>query len=221
VLGRPGWNGEKDPQPHDALQPDNPRNEHKGDTCFLRDGAVIGRFSFIESVREDAAAMIATLQQRFAVHILSGDRTEKVSAMAAKLRIPQEHVRAELIPQAKADYIDALGGDAVFFVGDGANDALAFSRSGVRATPATPHGLLQDKADCFFTGRSLQCLLDLFAISRLRSRALRAVMAFAILYNCIAVAIALSGHMHPLLAAILMPLSSITTMAIVALVYRS
>jgi len=113
-----------------------------------------------------------------------------------------------------------LGHRHALFVGDGANDALAFAHAGVRGTPATPHGLLQDKADFYFTGRGLGGLLQLFAVQKLRHRAVRAAFLFAVSYNVAVAVVALAGQMHPLLAAILMPLSSLASMSLVAAVYR-
>jgi Cu2+-exporting ATPase len=55
----------------------------------------------------------------------------------------------------------------------------------------------------------------------MRHQAVLMAFGFAVLYNIVVVAIALAGHMHPLLAAILMPLSSLATISLVALRYRS
>ena len=84
----------------------------------------------------------------------------------------------------------------------------------------TPHGLLQDKADFYFTGQSLAGLLQIFRIGQIRYHTLRRAFAFAVSYNAIVVSISLMGYMHPLLAAILMPLSSLATLALVAISYR-
>ena len=207
TLGRPGWRAE-DPEPSAA-------------GCEFRlNGRLVSGFSFSESLREDAVESVESLKSDYAITILSGDRVEKVRAMAARLGLPESAAIGEQTPDEKAAFMDSLGDVRALYVGDGANDALAFAKASVRGTPATPHGLLQDKADFYFTGRSLGGLLHLFRIQKMRKQAITAAFAFAILYNVVVVIIALAAEMHPLLAAILMPLSSLATLGIVALVYR-
>lgn len=206
-LGRPGWR-----TPHGAST--------AGDCNFLRDERLLAAFSFEEALRDDAVHLVKSLRQRFPVYLLSGDRSRKVAAMAARLGLPPEAAIGEQVPEAKAAFVAALGKQGTLYLGDGANDALAFNHSMIRGTPATPHGLLQDRADFYLTGKSLRGLLALFDIARLRRRAIHLAFAFALLYNIAVVAVALLGHMHPLLAAIFMPLSSLATIGLVALVYK-
>ncbi|MEX0326061.1 MAG: heavy metal translocating P-type ATPase metal-binding domain-containing protein [Puniceicoccaceae bacterium] len=208
TLGRPGW---KAPEGEDL--------SHAGDCAFRKDAELLTGLSFGEALREDARDSVAWLRQHFTVTILSGDRLEKVKAMARQLGLPEEAAVGEQSPEEKARFVEAMAGEALY-VGDGANDALAFSKAAVRGTPATPHGLLQDKADFYFTGRTLSGLLELFRVRRLRQRAVRLAFGFAVAYNIAVVLVALAGHMHPLLAAILMPLSSLATITLVAATYR-
>ena len=207
TLGRPGWEG--------ALPGDGAAQ------CeFRADGALLAGFRFRDALREDAAESIDWIRQRYAITILSGDQTEKVRQMAGLLGLPEEAAIGDQSPQEKASFMESLGNRKALYIGDGANDSLAFSRAEARGTPATPHGLLQDKADFYFTGRSLAGLLQLFSVARTRARAVSVAFGFAIAYNIAVVAVDLAGHMHPLLAAILMPLSSLATISMVALVYR-
>lgn len=210
TLGRPGWRANRN---------DGAASPEAG--CeFRRDGELLKPFSFKEALREDAVESIQALRQQYPITILSGDRVDKVRAMARQLDLPESAAVGEQTPDEKAAFMEGLGEKQALYVGDGANDALAFSKAAVRGTPATPHGLLQDKADFYFTGRSLSGLLHLFRIQQLRQRAISAAFAFAVTYNVIVVMVALAGNMHPLLAAILMPLSSLATLSLVALVYR-
>jgi len=210
TLGRPQWKQDGGPA--------CPR----GATCaFRRDGALLAAFRFREAVREGAKEAIARLRKRYPIQILSGDQPEKVKALARQLNLPPETAIGDQTPEEKGAFLEKVEHQGALFVGDGANDSLAFAAARVRGTPATPHGLLQDKADFFFTGRSLTGLLELFTVFRLRQKAVKRAFAFAVGYNVIVVALALSAHMHPLLAAILMPLSSVATISLVALVYHA
>lgn len=209
-LGRPGWK---------SRHPEQTPKTNAG--CELRvDGELLAAFQFKEALREDAVESVKALRKQCPITILSGDRVEKVRSMAGKLQLPESAAIGGQTPDEKAAFMDSIGETRTLYVGDGANDALAFAKATVRGTPATPHGLLQDKADFYFTGRSLSGLLHLFHIQRLRKRAISSAFAFAVSYNLIVVIIALAAKMHPLLAAILMPLSSLATLSIVALVYR-
>jgi Cu2+-exporting ATPase len=207
TLGRPGWRG-SDLVPHE---------DH--DCEYRKNGHLLAAFRFAEALREDAVESVGWMRKRFAVSILSGDRSEKVKAMASQLGLPGEAAIGEQSPAEKAAFVESMNSRALY-IGDGANDALAFAKAAVRGTPATPHGLLQDKADFYFTGRSLSGLLEIFRITELRRNAVRLAFGFAVAYNVAAVALALAGKMHPLLAAILMPLSSLATISLVALTYR-
>jgi Cu2+-exporting ATPase len=99
-------------------------------------------------------------------------------------------------------------------IGDGANDSLAFDQAICRGTPVVDRSILEASADFFFFGRSLRCLPALFSTADSRQRTVTTVFSVAVCYNIVAISLCLAGMMHPLLAAILMPLSSIVTLSI-------
>ncbi len=186
------------------------------DAVFARGGETLARFEFRDVLREDAGEQVAALRRTgIEVYLMSGDREEKVRPVAEQLGIPPEHWRARMSPDQKAAWVRELDARDTLYLGDGANDSLAFDVASCTATPATEVGLLQDKADLYFLGRGLGWLGAVLPIARRRRRAVRRVVAFSVAYNLAAAALALSGHMNPLLAAILMPLSSAATVGIV------
>ena len=155
-LGRPGWQAAGD-------------ISFDGSQCEFRyKGKLLAGFHFTEALREDARESIDRLQQGYTVAILSGDTVDKVRSMAGRLGLPATAALGEKSPEEKAAFVEESGGRGTLYIGDGANDSLAFSKASVRGTPATPHGLLQDKADFFFTGRSLSGLLELLEVRVLR-----------------------------------------------------
>ena len=203
-LGRPGWAGEAD-----------------GDCIFSCDGRVLAAFRFGDELREDAPDEFRKLQEDgFALHILSGDRAGKVAAMADRLRVPPGHAHGALSPDAKAAWLHELGTQRTLMIGDGANDSLAFNSSLCTGTPAIDRSLLERKADFYFLGRGLGGIRALLVIAHRRRIAARSVVAFAIAYNAAAIALSMAGKMSPLLAAILMPLSGLVTIAIVLVLLR-
>jgi Cu2+-exporting ATPase len=196
--------------------------EISADSVLSRDGVFVAAFNFREEPRPDARAEIQNFRSiGWDVHILSGDRPEKVRHMTDALGLPPESGHGNCSPDDKADWIRRHDPDRLLFVGDGANDSLAFDLAGCTGTPVADSPLLQSKADFYFFGRSLNALRELLAAGRIRARTARQVFLFAILYNIAVVIVALAGHMHPLLAAILMPLSSLVTLVIVRLGFRA
>lgn len=212
-LGRPGWN------PHsNAPEETATAAGDDGRECEFRlDGRVLAYFRFAEEVRPNAARILEHFHQRgLRCFILSGDRAHKVKAMARQLKLPEAAALAELSPEAKADWVRCeKRNGGVLMIGDGANDSLAFDEATCRGTPVVDKGLLEHKADFYFLGRDLNGLLHLYAVRKRRAQALNQVFTFAVIYNLAAVGLCLAGLMNPLIAAIIMPLSSLVTLGMV------
>lgn len=229
-LGRPDWlvgetAGPEFPSPVAMVEAATGRRDAQSpdadaDAVLRCDGVSVAAFRFHEAARPDALEELAEFKCRgFSLDILSGDRPEKVQALAATLGIPADRARARLSPQDKARWIETQAPN-VLFLGDGANDSLAFDAALVRGTPAVERGLLAEKADFYFLSRGLRPVGELFATARARRQAVLSAFAFALTYNLSVVAMSLAGHMSPLLAAILMPLSSVVTLLIVSAYFR-
>ncbi len=225
TLGRPGWQGCRAGSPHPASNgaessqaggiSDPALQTEIHDTEFACDGVVLVKFRLADAVRADAVAEIAALQARgLTAFILSGDRRAKVAAMARALGLPAEHAVAEATPADKAAWLRNLDRSDTLMLGDGANDSLAFDAAFVRGTPVIHRGVLEGKADFYYLGRGLGGLRRLFEVNETRARTQRWLLVFSIAYNALAVGLAVSGHMNPLVAAILMPVSSLLSLAI-------
>jgi Cu2+-exporting ATPase len=204
-LGRAGW-----------------RDGSSGaDTVLACDGEVVARFQFSDSARPDARHELAALTAKgFGLFILSGDRKERVNALANELDLPVDHVLGELTPEQKAMWIRAHATADALMLGDGANDSLAFDQALCRGTPVIHRGVLERKADFYYLGRGIGGIRALFEIDRVRRRTQVAVLIFSIAYNLLAVGLAVGGRMNPLIAAALMPINSLLTLAIVGLGMR-
>lgn len=184
-------------------------------TVFSRDGEVLARFEFNEAARGDAAVELAALAAaRRELFVLSGDAVPRVRALAARLGIPADHAQGGMSPAAKASWIEALDRDDTLMLGDGANDSLAFDAAFVRGTPVIHRGVLGAKSDFHYLGRGLRGIRELFAIAERRRRVLRVLFAFGVSYNVLALALALTGNVNPIVAAVLMPVSSLLSLGI-------
>ena len=118
-------------------------------------------------------------------------------------------------PEAKADWIRAHDRRDTLMLGDGANDTLAFAAAFARGTPVVHRGLLESRADFYYLGRGLGGLRRLFEVNAARRRTHLWLLVFSVGYNALAVGLAVMGHVNPLVAAILMPASSLISLAIV------
>ncbi len=205
-LGRAGWR---------TASADN------GATVLSRAGRVVAVFHFADTVRADARAEVAALRRRgFSIHILSGDRPEKVAALAEELGLPAGSSQGNLTPQDKAAWFAGERANVALMLGDGANDSLAFDRALCRGTPVIHRGLLEQKADFYYLGRGIGGIRTLFEVDAVRRRTQRVILVFSIAYNILAVGLAVAGRMNPLVAAILMPVNSLSTLGIVTVGMR-
>jgi len=192
-----------------------------GSTELRRDGQPVARFHFRDALRPGTPAVTAWLKRRnLQLHILSGDAPEKVARLAEALGMPADQAFGGLTPEEKAARVRALDRKNTLYLGDGANDSLAFDAAFVTGTPVVDRSLLESKADFYALGSGLAYLPEAFAAADARANGVRAAFAFALVYNLIVVAIAATGRMNPLLAAILMPLSSIVAIGLVAIAGR-
>jgi Cu2+-exporting ATPase len=184
-------------------------------------GRAVARFRFSDAARPDARQELAALRRAgFAVGILSGDRPEKVTALARELELDLAEAAGGLTPGEKAARVVADEPDRTLMLGDGANDSLAFAAAGCRGTPAIHRGVLEGKADFYYLGRGIGGIRALFETDQLRRRTHRLILVFSVAYNLLAVGLAVAGQMNPLLAAILMPVNSLATLGIVSLGMR-
>lgn len=163
-----------------------------------------------QSLRPDARETITALRAAgLEIAILSGDRPEAVAPIAAELGIA--HVRAGLLPADKLNLLDSMAanGRKVLMVGDGLNDAPALAGAHVSLSPVSATHLAQAAADIVFLGDSLAPVSAAIGIARKARGLMLQNLWFAVLYNAIAVPIAIAGLATPLVAAVAMSGSSL------------
>jgi Cu2+-exporting ATPase len=163
-----------------------------------------------QQLRPDAAATLRALMAcGLDVQIMSGDRPAAVAPVARALGVAQW--RGGMTPAGKIAAIGELaaGGRKVLMVGDGINDAPALAAAHVSLSPISAADLAQAQADAVFLGDRLSPVLDAVTIAG-RARALmRQNLILAVVYNAVAVPIAIAGLATPLIAAIAMSGSSL------------
>ena len=177
----------------------------------------LGRAKYVFAVRQglrpDARAMIAALQKRnIQLEILSGDREPAVQAAARALGISEW--RAGVTPADKIARIEELKrqGHKVLMVGDGLNDAPSLAAAHVSMSPISAAHLSQATADLVFLGKPLAPVVAAIDYSRKALSLMRQNLWLAVGYNLLAVPIAITGVVTPLIAAAAMSGSSILVM---------
>jgi Cu2+-exporting ATPase len=177
--------------------------------AFDHDGRIV-HFVLRQKLRSDAATAVAGLAALgLDLHILSGDRPQAVAPIAETLGIRAWQGGCK--PADKIAYIDALksSGRRVLMVGDGLNDAPSLAAAHVSLSPITAADITRAQADAVFLGERLEPVLDAVVTSRVARRLMTQNLWLAIVYNVIAVPIAIAGLLTPLLAAAAMSGSSI------------
>jgi len=177
---------------------------------LVESGSAIARFELRDTLRADAGAAVEALRAAgLRVHLLSGDRSEAVAAVAGELGI--EVVRAQAAPQDKLEYVRALQRDGrrVLMVGDGINDAPVLAAADASVAVGEATALARTAADTVLLSPSLGLVPALVDIARRTRRIVAENLAWAGLYNAIAIPAAALGFVPPWLAALGMSGSSL------------
>jgi Cu2+-exporting ATPase len=183
-----------------------------GDVAFGCDGALVVALETAERLRPDAAREVRALaSDGYEVWLLSGDTQRRVELAAAAGGVLRERAIGGQTPHEKARFLDAQDRGDTLFVGDGVNDALALDHAHVSGTPAVDRPYVPARADFFFVTPGLAPIRLALRSARALAQVVRADLVIALSYNALAIGLALSGRMSPLLCAVLMPASSLTT----------
>ena len=204
-LGRRDW----------ALGHLSPAQNSAGtETVLSCSGVEVAAFQFADGLRPGTRSALATLRERgFPMTILSGDNDNAVKGVASRLGITEWH--AGLLPSDKLEIVEsrALAGSKALMVGDGLNDAPALRAAHVSMAPATAADIGRNAADFVFLRDSLCAIPFAFDISKRSGALIRQNFAIAVLYNFLAVPLAVLGYVTPLVAALAMSGSSILVVA--------
>ncbi len=163
-----------------------------------------------QAIKTDAAETLARLAAAgYRIEILSGDRQAAVAETAAALGVAE--FRAEADPQAKIARLEVLAaeGRRVLMVGDGLNDAPSLAAAHVSMSPVSAAHVAQAAADAVFLGERLGPVATALEVARAARRLMGQNLAIAVVYNVIAVPIAVLGYVTPLVAALAMSGSSL------------
>jgi Cu2+-exporting ATPase len=183
----------------------------EGDLTFSRDGSEVVRLATMEVIRHDAADEVAALRaEGMDVWVLSGDNAPRVEAMADALAIPRDRCVGGATPDDKARFIEAHDRHDTWMIGDGINDGPAVERAFCSATTAVDRPFMPARTDAWFVTAGLRPVRLALRVARRLAAVHRRNLAVATLYNAGTVVLSVTGHMSPLLCAVVMPLTSLS-----------
>lgn len=140
------------------------------------------------------------------VYLLSGDRRQAAEEIGRELGFSAKEIIADSCPLTKAQTI-ANDPDSMM-VGDGVNDSLAMMRARVGVAVSGGMETALKSADVYLSDSGLEGVTDLLRIGRGASKLIRRNLIISAVYNFTAGTLALLGFVNPLVAALLMPVSS-------------
>ena len=180
------------------------------------DGEHVATLGLGDAVREDSAAAVAALRRAgWDVQVLSGDDPSVVRAVGAALGLEARALHGGMSPEEKLMAVEASARRRVtVMVGDGVNDAAALSAATVGIAVAGGAEASLAAADMYLQRPSLSLLWELTEASRRTVRTIHYCLATSVFYNAAAGACAVAGVIHPIIAAFIMPVSSLTVLAI-------
>jgi len=181
------------------------------DTCvFLaRDGQLLARFDIADTLRPEAQQVVRTFRQRgLQVILLSGDAPQVAEAVGAQLGMTQ--ALGGQLPADKLEFVRRLQaqGAVVAMVGDGINDAAVLSAADVSFAMGEGAALAQLNADCVLMSGRLSSLSDAATVAARALAVVRQNLAWATLYNAVAIPAAAFGLINPWVSAAGMSASS-------------
>lgn len=216
-LGSMNWCG-GDMKESDNVNKESQITENRLWFSFQGDKATLFRFE--DQLRKNVKSTIKSFN-KYNIHtiLLSGDVSHIVKHVSGKVGIKEYY--AAYSPIEKCNFIKNLklnnkpniasrtNQKKILMVGDGLNDAPALNTANISMSPSTAVDITQNAADIVFQGNDLSVILTSWKISRFANILVKQNFLLTILYNLIAIPIAVMGYVTPLIAALSMSLSSL------------
>ena len=177
---------------------------------FSINDQVVARFELSDTIREGAKEAIQNIQALgVKVVMLTGDHEQSAQKVAAQVGIKEVH--AKLLPQDKAAFIDKFHKEkhVVVMVGDGINDAIALASSDIAIAMGNGADVAISVSDIVLLDEKPASIYESYKLSRRTFGAVKENLGFSLLYNIVAVPLAVMGFVNPLVAALSMSLSSL------------
>lgn len=179
-----------------------------------------GKFIFYSRLRPGIEELLGNLRS-YKLHILSGDKDKDLSLLEEHCP-PGTQFHFEQSPQDKLHYIELLQRRKknVLMVGDGLNDSGALQAANLGIAVSDDVFRFTPSSDAILQAESLGNLRSFLSFGKYSKRVLLICLCFSLCYNITGLSFAISGMLTPLVAAIIMPVSSITIVCLSTMLVR-
>jgi Cu+-exporting ATPase len=181
------------------------------------DGEDCGFYSLKHQYREDLSTLFLNLRKKYKLYLLSGDHDADRFQLSSWF--DQDNMYFKQSPSDKLDFIQNLQAQGlnVLMVGDGLNDAGALQQSNVGIAVSDNLNNFSPACDAILDGSIFQKLNTLLDFCRTGKRVIAFSFGISILYNIVGLWFAVRGELEPIIAAVLMPLTSISIVSLAML----
>jgi len=189
------------------------REEGKTAILLAREGKAAGMVAVADRVKPGAREAVARLQgMGLEVVMLTGDNRQTAEAIAREVGI--ERVRAEVLPEQKAEAVKALQGEGkrVAMVGDGINDAPALAQADVGIAIGTGTDVAMESSDITLVSGELAGVAGAIELSRRTVRTIKQNLFWAFIYNVVGIPVA-AGVLYPVWGVQLDPMYAAAAMS--------
>lgn len=178
-------------------------------------GVFSGFFAINSSYRHGLKSLFDELQKKHEIYILSGDNDSERNYLQT-LTSNKAKMQFNMLPAEKLEYISNLqqSGKKVIMIGDGLNDAGALNQSDVGIAVSEQHSNFTPGSDAILIADELPNLTKLFELAKNGVTTVKLSYILSFVYHSIGFYFAVQGLLSPLIAAILMPVSSISVIAL-------
>jgi P-type Cu+ transporter len=187
-------------------------NDEKNETSVYAsiNGEISASFEIKSKYREGIFELIEKISQENKIVILSGDNESEQALLEEKIPKNAEFYFRQL-PIDKLNFIEKLqnNGDKVLMIGDGLNDAGALAQSDVGIALTDNTANFTPGSDAILSSENILLLPKFLKLAKKSLSTVYLSFILSIFYNLVGFSFAVTGYLSPVLAAILMPLSSI------------
>jgi Cu2+-exporting ATPase len=176
--------------------------------------SVLAQFQLQDTLRLGIDSFISLLNSKGKkIHILSGDTKEHCERVAQSIKIPNHSILFEMSPEAKNEIITNAKVDTIM-IGDGVNDSMALKASTVGIGFQGSLEASMESCDIYLSAPSFEILNELFTYAYQIKNLIFKTIIVGTMYNVIFAPMAMFGYINPVIAAFVMPLSSLSVITL-------